>query len=103
MELGADYVATGHYCRKEELTISGKKIYRLLAGIDQSKDQSYFLCQVNQFQLSKSLFPLGNYEKKLVRKIATDIGLNTAAKKDSQGLCFIESEVTHIFTAIFEA
>ena len=89
LELGADYVATGHYCRKEELTISGKKIYRLLAGIDQSKDQSYFLCQVNQFQLSKSLFPLGNYEKKLVRKIATDIGLNTAAKKDSQGLCFI--------------
>ena len=89
LELGADYVATGHYCRKEELTISGKKIYRLLTGIDQSKDQSYFLCQVNQFQLSKSLFPLGNYEKKLVRKIATDIGLNTAAKKDSQGLCFI--------------
>ena len=89
LELGADYVATGHYCRKEELTISGKKIYRLLAGIDKSKDQSYFLCQVNQFQLSKSLFPLGNYEKKLVRKIATDIGLNTAAKKDSQGLCFI--------------
>ena len=89
LELGADYVATGHYCRKEELTISGKKIYRLLAGIDPSKDQSYFLCQVNQFQLSKSLFPLGNYEKKLVRKIATDIGLNTAAKKDSQGLCFI--------------
>ena len=89
LELGADYVATGHYCRKEELTISGKKIYRLLAGIDQSKDQSYFCVKSTNFNFLKSLFPLGNYHKKLVRKIATDIGLNTAAKKDSQGLCFI--------------
>ena len=68
-----DYIATGHYCRKEVITINGKKTFRLLSGIDQKKDQSYFLCQVNQFQLSKSLFPLGNYHKKMVRKIATDI------------------------------
>ena len=66
-----------------------KKYFVFYLGLTRSKDQSYFLCQVNQFQLSKSLFPLGNYHKKMVRKIATDIGLNTASKKDSQGLCFI--------------
>ena len=62
LELGADYVATGHYCRKDEIQINGEKIYRLLAGVDKTKDQSYFLCQVNQYQLSKSLFPLGSLE-----------------------------------------
>ena len=89
LELGADFVATGHYCRKDEIQINGKKIYRLLAGVDKTKDQSYFLCQVNQYQLSKSLFPLGSLEKKEVRRIANEIGLSTATKKDSQGLCFI--------------
>ena len=89
IELGADFVATGHYCRKEEITIDGNKIQRLLAGKDATKDQSYFLCQVNQYQLSKSLFPIGDMQKSEVRKLAKEIGLNTAEKKDSQGLCFI--------------
>jgi tRNA-specific 2-thiouridylase len=89
IEIGADFVATGHYCRKEEVIINGKKVQRLLAGKDTTKDQSYFLCQVNQFQLSKSLFPIGDMQKKEVRKLAKEIGLNTAEKKDSQGLCFI--------------
>ena len=89
IEIGADFVATGHYCRKEEVIINGNKIQRLLAGNDTTKDQSYFLCQVNQFQLSKTLFPIGNMQKKEVRKLAKEIGLNTAEKKDSQGLCFI--------------
>ena len=77
MELGADFVATGHYCRKEEIIINGEKIQRLLSGKDKTKDQSYFLCQVSQYQLSKSLFPLGKLKKKDVRKLAQDIGLNT--------------------------
>ena len=89
IEIGADFVATGHYCRKEEVIINGNKIQRLLAGNDTTKDQSYFLCQVNQFQLSKTLFPIGDMQKKEVRKLAKEIGLNTAEKKDSQGLCFI--------------
>jgi tRNA-specific 2-thiouridylase len=89
IEIGADFVATGHYCRKEEVIIKGNKIQRLLAGKDTTKDQSYFLCQVNQFQLSKTLFPIGDMQKKEVRKLAKEIGLNTAEKKDSQGLCFI--------------
>ncbi|MCT4582806.1 MAG: tRNA 2-thiouridine(34) synthase MnmA [Flavobacteriales bacterium] len=89
LELGADYVATGHYCRKEELEIEGKKVYRLLAGKDNNKDQSYFLCQLSQEQLSKALFPIGHLEKPEVRAIANQIGLSTANKKDSQGLCFI--------------
>jgi len=89
IEIGADFVATGHYCRKEEVIINGNKIQRLLAGKDTTKDQSYFLCQVNQFQLSKTLFPIGDMQKKEVRKLAKEIGLNTAEKKDSQGLCFI--------------
>ena len=89
IELGADFVATGHYCRKKEITIDGNKIQRLLAGKDATKDQSYFLCQVNQYQLSKSLFPIGDMQKSEVRKLAKEIGLNTAEKKDSQGLCFI--------------
>lgn len=89
LSLGADYVATGHYCRKAEAEIDGKTIYSLLAGIDVNKDQSYFLCQLSQEQLSKSLFPIGELTKPQVREIASEMGLATAEKKDSQGLCFI--------------
>jgi tRNA-specific 2-thiouridylase len=86
LELGADYVATGHYCQKIE---HEDGTFGLVAGADKNKDQSYFLCQVSQEQLSKALFPIGNLEKSEVRKIATEIGLVTADKKDSQGLCFV--------------
>jgi len=89
LELGADFVATGHYCQKEEIQIDDNPVYRLIAGADKNKDQSYFLCQLNQQQLSKALFPIGNLQKPEVREIAKKIGLNTADKKDSQGLCFI--------------
>lgn len=89
MELGADYVATGHYCRKDSFEKDGTTIYRLLAGKDGNKDQSYFLCQVNQDQLSKALFPIGELLKSEVRKIAEEQGFVTADKKDSQGLCFV--------------
>ena len=101
IEIGADFVATGHYCRKEEVIINGEKIQRLLAGKDTTKDQSYFLCQVNQFQLSKTLFPVGDMQKKEVRKLAKEIGLNTAEKKDSQGLCFIGKVKLPIFLQQF--
>ena len=101
LELGADFIATGHYCRKEEVIVNQKKIQRLLSGKDKTKDQSYFLCQVNQYQLSKSLFPLGNLMKKDVRKLAGEIGLNTANKKDSQGLCFIGKVKLPIFLQQF--
>ena len=89
LKLGADYVATGHYCRKGEEIIHGKPVYKLLAGKDTNKDQSYFLCQLSQEQLTKALFPIGELTKPEVRKIATKAGLVTADKKDSQGLCFI--------------
>ena len=89
LSLGADYVATGHYCRKEEIEINGKKIYRLLSGKDENKDQSYFLCQLSQDQLSKALFPIGELQKSEVRAIAKAQDLITADKKDSQGLCFV--------------
>ena len=89
MQLNADYVATGHYCKKGILEVDGKETFQLKAGIDKNKDQSYFLCQLNQKQLSKALFPIGHLEKSEVRKIAAEAGLNTAEKKDSQGLCFI--------------
>ena len=95
MSLGADYVATGHYCRKGISTSLNKQtgekteIYHLLAGVDGNKDQSYFLCQLSQEQLSKSLFPIGELTKPQVRDIATKLDLVTADKKDSQGLCFI--------------
>ena len=89
MELGADYVATGHYCRKGIIEKDGKEIYQLLAGVDDNKDQSYFLCQLSQEQLAKSLFPIGELTKPEVREIATQLDLITAEKKDSQGLCFI--------------
>ena len=89
MQLNTDYIATGHYCRKEIINLNGKEIFQLKAGLDKNKDQSYFLCQLNQEQLSKALFPIGNLEKSEVRKIASEAGLSTAEKKDSQGLCFI--------------
>ncbi|MCB0505484.1 MAG: tRNA 2-thiouridine(34) synthase MnmA [Cyclobacteriaceae bacterium] len=89
LKLKADYVATGHYCRKDSFEQEGKTIYRLLAGKDNNKDQSYFLCQLSQGQLAKSLFPIGELTKPEVRKIAKEQGLVTADKKDSQGLCFI--------------
>ena len=89
LDLGADYVATGHYCRKDEIEVEGKPVYQLLAGVDDNKDQSYFLCQLSQEQLSKALFPIGELTKPEVRAIATEMELVTAEKKDSQGLCFI--------------
>jgi len=89
MELGADYIATGHYCRKSSFEKDGKNIFQLLAGKDSNKDQSYFLCQLSQEQLAKTLFPIGELTKPEVRKIAAKIDLITADKKDSQGLCFI--------------
>ncbi|WP_116787582.1 tRNA 2-thiouridine(34) synthase MnmA [Flavobacterium psychrotrophum] len=89
LSLGADYVATGHYCRKDTIEVDGKEVHRLLAGVDGNKDQSYFLCQLSQEQLSKALFPIGELTKPEVRKIAAEMELVTAEKKDSQGLCFI--------------
>jgi tRNA-specific 2-thiouridylase len=89
VSLGADFVATGHYCRKDSFQRNGKTIYRLLAGKDKNKDQSYFLCQVSQQQLAKTVFPVGELQKSEVRRIAKEQGLITAEKKDSQGLCFI--------------
>ncbi len=89
LSLGADFVATGHYCRKGETEVDGKKVFQLLAGADNNKDQSYFLCQLSQEQLVKSLFPIGELTKPEVREIATQMELVTAEKKDSQGLCFI--------------
>ena len=90
LSLGADKVATGHYARVSSFVDErGEEIYQLLAGKDNNKDQSYFLCQLNQNQLSKALFPIGELTKPKVREIAREIGLVTADKKDSQGLCFI--------------
>lgn len=90
LKLGADYVATGHYCRKAEtLHADGSANYHLLAGKDRNKDQSYFLCQLNQEQLSRALFPIGELQKSEVRQIAREQDLITADKKDSQGLCFV--------------
>ena len=89
LKLGADFVATGHYARKDEIQKDGRTIYRLLGGKDPNKDQSYFLCQLAQAQLSRSLFPIGELLKPEVRAIAKKIDLVTADKKDSQGLCFV--------------
>ena len=90
LSLGADLVATGHYCRKGIIKNSdGSETYQLVAGVDANKDQSYFLCQLSQQQLSKTLFPIGELTKPEVRKIAADTNLITAEKRDSQGLCFI--------------
>lgn len=88
-KLKADFVATGHYCQKGQIEVDGNLMFQLLAGADINKDQSYFLCQLNQEQLAKALFPIGHLQKSEVRKIAKVQDLITADKKDSQGLCFI--------------
>lgn len=89
LSLNADFVATGHYCQRNESFVDGKPVYHLLAGADKNKDQSYFLCQLSQEQLSKALFPIGHLQKSEVRAIAAEQELVTANKKDSQGLCFV--------------
>ena len=89
LSLGADYVATGHYCQKSSMEVNGNTVYQLIAGADNNKDQSYFLCQLSQEQLAKTLFPIGHLQKPEVRDIALEQDLVTAGKKDSQGLCFI--------------
>ena len=90
LDLGADFVATGHYCRKDEFRDdSGNTIYRIIAGRDPGKDQSYFLCQLNQKQLSRALFPIGDLLKREVRELAREAQLPSAEKKDSQGICFV--------------
>jgi tRNA-uridine 2-sulfurtransferase len=86
---GADCIATGHYCRAETAETVAGRMNRLLAGIDRNKDQSYFLCQVSQNQLDNVLFPVGSLTKPEVRAIAADLGLATADRKDSQGICFV--------------
>ena len=89
-KLGADFVATGHYCRKETVQMpDGSAVYRILAGSDPNKDQSYFLCQLTQEQLSRAMFPIGDIEKPEVRRIAHEADLPSADKKDSQGICFV--------------
>lgn len=116
--LGAEYVATGHYCRKDEIQgADGMPVYRLLAGLDPDKDQSYFLCQLSQSQLSRALFPIGDLKKPEVRRIAAEADLPSADKKDSQGICFVgkvdlpvflqqklkpaEGDVVEVFDAYF--
>ncbi len=90
LELGVDYVATGHYCKKDEfINEKGETIYRIIAGDDKNKDQSYFLCQLSQEQLSRALFPIGDIDKPTVRHLAKEAGLPSAEKKDSQGICFV--------------
>ncbi|KAF0238782.1 MAG: hypothetical protein FD181_783 [Prolixibacteraceae bacterium] len=89
LKLDADFVATGHYCRKSEIEVNGQTIHQLLAGKDTNKDQSYFLCQLNQQQLSKAMFPVGELLKPEVREIAREQNLPTAERKDSQGICFV--------------
>ncbi len=89
LKLGADYVATGHYCQKGETMVDGEVYYRLLAGADKNKDQSYFLCQLSQEQLAKAMFPIGGMLKPEVRRIAEEQKLATAKRKDSQGICFV--------------
>lgn len=88
-KLGADFVATGHYCRKEKVKSGSRPLFRLFAGKDSNKDQSYFLCQISQEQLAFSLFPIGEMTKPEVRKIAEKLQLATAQRKDSQGICFV--------------
>ncbi len=89
LEYDAEFVATGHYCNREEMVKNGKTTYRLLAGDDKSKEQSYFLCQLSQEQLKLALFPVGHLHKTEVRLIAREQKLSTAEKKDSQGICFV--------------
>ena len=119
-KLGADMVATGHYCRKETVEgPDGKPLYRILAGSDPNKDQSYFLCQLSQEQLSKALFPIGDICKPEVRRIAAEADLPSADKKDSQGICFVgkvdlpvflqqklkpvEGDVVEVFDAYYDS
>ena len=89
LKMGADFVATGHYCRKAEEVVDGRTVYRLLAGADKNKDQSYFLCQLTQEQLRYALFPIGDMLKPEVREVAQEQNLATAKRKDSQGICFV--------------
>ena len=89
LKLGAEFVATGHYCQKEVVEVAGEPRYRLLAGADKNKDQSYFLCQLTQEQLKYALFPIGHLQKPQVREIAQKQKLATAKRKDSQGICFV--------------
>lgn len=89
LKLGADFVATGHYCQRREEVVDGKVVYSLLAGADNNKDQSYFLCQLTQEQLKYALFPIGHLTKPEVRQIAESQRLATAKRKDSQGICFV--------------
>ena len=89
LSIGADFIATGHYCQKKEIKKGNETIFQLFEGNDTNKDQSYFLCQLNQYQLEKALFPIGHLKKDEVRKIAKSEDFVTAEKKDSQGLCFI--------------
>ena len=89
LKMGADFVATGHYCRKAEEVVDGRTVYRLLAGADKNKDQSYFLCQLTQEQLRYALFPIGDMLKPEVREVAQEQKLATAKRKDSQGICFV--------------
>ena len=120
LKLGADYVATGHYCRKEEtIGADGEKVYKILAGADPNKDQSYFLCQLTQEQLAKAMFPIGDIIKPEVRRIAAEADLPSADKKDSQGICFVgkvdlpvflqqklkpsEGDVVEVFDAYYES
>ncbi len=84
-----DFVATGHYCKKDEVVVNGKTMYRLMAGDDPNKEQSYFLCQLSQAQLAGTLFPIGHLQKKQVREIARKQKLASADKRDSQGICFV--------------
>ncbi len=117
--LGADMVATGHYCRKDEFTdAEGRTVYRIFEGADPNKDQSYFLCQLTQEQLSTALFPIGDITKPEVRRIAREADLPSADKKDSQGICFVgkvdlptflkqklqpkEGNVVEVFDAYYE-
>ena len=89
LKMGADYVATGHYCQKATEVVDGREVYRLVAGADKNKDQSYFLCQLTQEQLRYALFPIGHMQKPEVRTIAAEQKLATAKRKDSQGICFV--------------
>lgn len=89
LKMGAEYVATGHYCRKQTVEKEGKTTYKLLAGADKNKDQSYFLCQLTQEQLRYAMFPIGDLLKPDVRRIAEEQKLATAKRKDSQGICFV--------------
>lgn len=89
MEMGADLIATGHYARKVEETIEAKSEFKMLKGVDNNKDQTYFLYNLTYEQLSKSLFPIGEFEKPMVRELARKYKLPNAERPDSQGICFI--------------